>query len=455
MHKVYLLLRNNQQTGPYNLEELLQLQLKPFDLVWVDGRSAAWRYPGEIDALKPYVPGVPQAETPFEPIATAAMEQKSVAGNFTAPETASKKIFVSLPKSAQPSMTPPASEETVRAAFPKENPLPPAGMKDEGSLHTHYARSVEAVEEDYTKWVYEKKAVKKKSMRAKDLVVAALIVALIVAGYMIMSKPSMMQAGTAAPLATIPASPSNQQAASLPLEKPEDGAPALPETNHPSERKGKVHLAEPVKKEGQANHVPAPKQPPVQELAAVPVTAQKETPAEKKAVVIQEGETARDNGSEASVKKNKVKDFFKKVFGKKEKKEETVKEEPVAVAEDPKPASNRQATRRGEGENGGESAATASLADQVDISSNAPDNWMMGVSGLKVSLRNRSNTAVQASVNVLYYDGNDKLLDKKTIYFSRVASKGKQTVAAPDNKWADHVDFKLETVSAEDRVVQH
>ena len=41
MHKVYLLLRNNRQTGPYSLDELLKLNLKPFDLVWVDGRSAA------------------------------------------------------------------------------------------------------------------------------------------------------------------------------------------------------------------------------------------------------------------------------------------------------------------------------------------------------------------------------------------------------------------------------
>ena len=55
MHKVYLLLRNNRQTGPHSLDELLQLNLKPFDLVWVEGRSAAWRYPGEIDSLKPYV----------------------------------------------------------------------------------------------------------------------------------------------------------------------------------------------------------------------------------------------------------------------------------------------------------------------------------------------------------------------------------------------------------------
>src|SRR5881394_2677247 len=64
MQKVYLLLRSNKQTGPYSLEELLQLKLKPYDLVWVDGRSAAWRYPSEIAELKEYAPVV--EEQPYD-----------------------------------------------------------------------------------------------------------------------------------------------------------------------------------------------------------------------------------------------------------------------------------------------------------------------------------------------------------------------------------------------------
>ena len=55
MQKIYSLLRNNKQSGPYTLEELLQLKLKPFDLVWVEGKSGGWSYPTEIDSLKIYV----------------------------------------------------------------------------------------------------------------------------------------------------------------------------------------------------------------------------------------------------------------------------------------------------------------------------------------------------------------------------------------------------------------
>ena len=60
----YLLLRNNKETGPHTLEELRSLSLKAYDLVWVEGKSAAWRYPGEINELKSFAPEV--VEQPFD-----------------------------------------------------------------------------------------------------------------------------------------------------------------------------------------------------------------------------------------------------------------------------------------------------------------------------------------------------------------------------------------------------
>lgn len=62
--KQYRLLRDNKETGPYAAEELIQSGLKKYDLVWVEGKSAAWRYPCEIDAFKPYLPAVD--EQPFD-----------------------------------------------------------------------------------------------------------------------------------------------------------------------------------------------------------------------------------------------------------------------------------------------------------------------------------------------------------------------------------------------------
>jgi hypothetical protein len=122
MQKVYLLLRNNQQTGPYNLEELLQLNLKPFDLVWMDGKSAAWQYPGEIASLQPFVPATPQPDLPFMPIATAAIDKAagSTVQKITAsiPSPSPKTIFVSLPQrpvSMQPVMEEPIADRSYQA----------------------------------------------------------------------------------------------------------------------------------------------------------------------------------------------------------------------------------------------------------------------------------------------------------------------------------------------------
>src|SRR4026208_1817080 len=60
----YLLLRSNKQSGPYSLQQLVSFGLKPYDLVWVEGKSAAWRYPSEVDGLKTYAPAT--EEQPFD-----------------------------------------------------------------------------------------------------------------------------------------------------------------------------------------------------------------------------------------------------------------------------------------------------------------------------------------------------------------------------------------------------
>lgn len=71
----YLLLRNNKETGPYTLEALIELGLKPYDLVWVEGKSAAWRYPSEVEGLKFYAPVV--EEQPFDRFFKKPPELKS------------------------------------------------------------------------------------------------------------------------------------------------------------------------------------------------------------------------------------------------------------------------------------------------------------------------------------------------------------------------------------------
>jgi hypothetical protein len=79
----YLLLRNNKNSGPYSLEALIQLGLKPYDLVWVEGKSAAWRYPSEVEDLKFYAPVV--EEQPYDRFYKKPSEAKIEAAEKPAP----------------------------------------------------------------------------------------------------------------------------------------------------------------------------------------------------------------------------------------------------------------------------------------------------------------------------------------------------------------------------------
>jgi hypothetical protein len=60
----YLLLRSNKQSGPYTLDQIRSLGLKAYDLIWIEGRSAAWRYPGEVEEFKSFAPIV--EEQPYD-----------------------------------------------------------------------------------------------------------------------------------------------------------------------------------------------------------------------------------------------------------------------------------------------------------------------------------------------------------------------------------------------------
>lgn len=110
----YLLLRNNKKSGPYSLQQLVDFGLKPYDLVWVDGKSAAWRYASEVDLLKDYAPAT--EEQPFDrfykkpeekPVSKLVQQKEDIYVQpkeevYVLPAETStlttKKVFVSMPE---------------------------------------------------------------------------------------------------------------------------------------------------------------------------------------------------------------------------------------------------------------------------------------------------------------------------------------------------------------------
>src|ERR1044072_5995288 len=122
----YLLLRDNKQTGPYTAQELAEKGIKPYDLVWLEGRSAAWRYPGEIEELKAFAPVV--EEQPYDRFYKKQENGQSTETTNTVQETqpiakveTSKHIHVTMPGGAK-----------VQAAK-KQEAVKPAAQQNEKS----------------------------------------------------------------------------------------------------------------------------------------------------------------------------------------------------------------------------------------------------------------------------------------------------------------------------------
>jgi hypothetical protein len=119
----YLLLRDNKQTGPYSAEELKAKGLKAYDLVWAEGKSAAWRYPSEIEELKPFAPVVEEQpydrfyKKPGEQTAETkqpVQETSEVVTAKTQQQVTGKHIYVTMPGSkaqATTASTPVAKKE--------------------------------------------------------------------------------------------------------------------------------------------------------------------------------------------------------------------------------------------------------------------------------------------------------------------------------------------------------
>ena len=132
----YLLLRNNRETGPFTLEEMKGMTLKTYDLLWVVGKSAAWRYPGEIAELKSFAPPVPEQpsdpfekKTPENPVADSGRSKKTETANSGSREssilhsTSMHSVYVNLPAERKQTNLPPVQILQESGTFSRESEL--------------------------------------------------------------------------------------------------------------------------------------------------------------------------------------------------------------------------------------------------------------------------------------------------------------------------------------------
>ncbi len=433
MQTVYLLLRHNQQTGPFNLQELLQFTLTPYDLIWIEGKSAGWYYPQEIEALRPHLPFL-KAEQ--QQAAGATIQSMTSKTETSAP----KKIFVSMPsviavkEETKPQAMTASSFNFEEKVSPFTKPLRPEAAE----IKTAYAKPLEALETNYMNWAYQKKTAKKKPLFSKSgLVVLCLLSCALVATWKIANKPKAEETASAAPQQTTIAA---QPVSSIPQSNAAQDPSTVQNTIALSSPKkgrviknpvaGKVNAS--IKQATIVKQNQAAKQQP--KVPAATDDYAKEGDHKPSPVVTDENIPAAEEKSAPvtteAPKKKKLRDKIFDIFHKKNPDEKTNEAKPAETDN-----GSRQSTRR---------EAGSSLTQLVTVKFEIPNSWMMGIKGAKAVFTNKSSETIsKAVVEVRYYNEDNDLLDKKTIVFTNVKSKSTQTVSVPEHATATRLEYSV------------
>ena len=494
MKKVYLLLRNNKQSGPHTLEELLQLGLKPKDLIWIEGKSAGWSYPSEINDLKPHLDAASQstalqetlqkaevqASPPIDNQAFMPVEKQSSAFDESSPAS---KVYVSMPVSINKSteLKKPEVEniilpqadiiewkaEELRKKIQSYTPESRAAEKKEQAIVTKFQSTIPEREKEYTSWIYNQKINKTKKISEEQkkwgaIAVAALLLLTVGFGISQYHNDDKKEVELVATTVT----PDSNNSAPGPLITEPETPTTLPvtEKNIAGNSAAAVSSPEPEKK---ITNTTATINKPVKEVKKVvsaPAEVHKKITGNKTnvtgSVIIKPDETKQPEIKivpkketepvVVATKKNKslnekVDAFFRKFSHK-------VEEPPVVVntppAEDTKSfpgTTERKAIHRDDKPVDVAPPVSTNLAEYVEVTSNKPSaNWMLGVHGLKVSLHNTGNETIKtAAVELRYYTEQNEVLEKKTVNFINISPGKTITLPAPDHRLADHADFRL------------
>jgi len=432
----YLLLRDNKQSGPYTFDELKEKGLKAYDLVWIEGKSAAWRYPSEIDELVAFAPVV--EEQPFDRFykkpsqnivsATPATERTSanpmIAASVRSGDTSSipgkRIIYVTLPAGkTAPAVRPsvqdqqPARQEAAPPMHEKYLPdhpaaVPPALAQDmPEENHSHYLEDWRAGVE-----ITPRAAMSHRSSRFGQSVVMVLtVVALLAAGIFIglsINKTSLglVKNGSLndskykpSPVITSPADHSTQPVAvgSLPPSTPAGNA--LPD---------KDSIVATAPKTAVMNKVPAPKAGTLPRDRSVSA-AQKLQPA-----VIPPGDSLL----------------------------------PAT------PAIHREASHRSDlsVEKADKDVIRNNLSNLVSLgASGYTVGTFGGISGLQLTVSNRSVYALDlVVVEVQYIQANKKVFKTENLYFRGIAPGSALMQEAPKSSRGIKIQYKITLVNSKE-----
>ena len=410
MPNAYRLLRNNKETGPYSLDELLQLSLKPFDLVWVEGQSAGWRYPSEIEILKPYMEtaiqenssAIQQIETsrveaPVRNISDALVSNRD-AQVIRAHERMRNDVVPSIFSFEEQTAGKDEEEEEITAEKleKKANEIylrvqAYAQQKEQGQqgVETKHARSLDDLKQEYAEWLHHSKQKKTFHISKKHIAVGAAVVVVAAAAYSFIGN-----------------SGSTEQ---IPV-------------HHT------YYLSNAVEKPGDYKKL-------------------KSNRTELKSTSTASAKADISTGKELSV--DEFLDSVKRELAKQDARLATASVRPTTykkphIVKTILPA----AVQTGQTNvtiGNSQSVKTEHIADLISLDAKyLAEPGRQNISSLEITVRNNSQELLKkVAVEVFYYKSGERLFDKETFYISNVQPGNSFTLSTPGNKKAVSAKFQL------------
>jgi hypothetical protein len=431
---MYLLLRDNKQSGPYSLDDLKAKGLKPYDLVWVEGRSAAWRYPSEVEELSAFAPAV--EEQPFDRFfkkpasaRTAAQSASSTVQAGESPYAASprkRNIYVTMPGGAAPMVI---TREPVRE--PMREPAREAIREPPRDIVREPARMAEVVDiptasagGSTVERMPGKSRLRNGSTATiiKPVTIGFGILLLLAAGIFIglsINKDALIRQKLVA--VTEPANNIHHASQQLPppvIVKQADPSPATtPVVSESTVAATKPASTDPASTEPASNKLPKIT-PPKQKAAAAP-----KSQAKSQAALPVTMTTDSSAGGIAVVHR------------------EAVHRVVPADAVDNQDASDKD-----------KEAVKLSLANQVSVGANKYEvGTFGGISDLQVTVTNRSAYPLDlVVVEVLYIQANKKTFKTENLYFHSIGAGAALMQEAPKSSRGIKVQYKITMINSKE-----
>jgi hypothetical protein len=386
----YLLLRNNKESGPYSFEQLVQLGFKPYDLVWIVDKSAAWRYAGEIEELKAYAPAA--EEQPYDRFYKKKSGEKKEETSVTQKSFPSPSVCITLPGQVNQNIIKEETNHVETRISIIENPV---------ATRMKYIEPVEEMKETYIKNLQERKQKKaRKKIYLQRLKKASVFIYMVALG-MVIGFTIKSNQGKKTPIA-------DQKTI-----QPSIGNKGIISTVAPEHTSAETALPKPVAKE---NHSTDPQ--------VYPEKKQDQTNKKEPNIIINEPEVQEKKYiTESSITNLETNsngtERIKKYRGEKQENKTNLRDE---------------------------------IFKKVTVESNDYKRGLFGgIRDLQLTVVNKSDILLDdVTVELQYIKANELPLRTESILFHSIAPQGSQTISIPPSSRGVKVTYKITHIESKE-----